>query len=116
VSEEGVNASEPKRVPEKRCQPFSMIPLEPWNVEREGHFSSKRMNEKDGTAHHPLSYSLFGTEVKTTCHRPLWNAGTWNASVTSAVKVQRRRMVQPFVRPLIRCVERTGTLERGTRV
>ena len=29
-----MNAGEPRRVPEKRCQPFLMIPLEPWNVER----------------------------------------------------------------------------------
>src|SRR2546423_15285549 len=31
-----------KAFQEKRCQPFSMIPLERWNVERSGTFCDKR--------------------------------------------------------------------------
>jgi hypothetical protein len=48
-----------------------MIPLERWNVERESNFSGKSTMTKDGTAYCTPSYSLCGTEVKTTCHRPL---------------------------------------------
>src|SRR3954447_5379587 len=62
-------------VPEKRCQPFPMIPLERWNVERECNFSGKRTMVFDDISYCPSLYSPVGTEVKTRCHRPLERSG-----------------------------------------
>jgi hypothetical protein len=78
-----------QRVPEKRCQPFPMIPLERWNVERQEHFCGKRMMTKDGTAYHPHSYSPSGTEVKTTCHRPLERSGKVDTVATMLARTTR---------------------------
>jgi hypothetical protein len=98
-----------QRSREKGASLFTMIPLERWNVEREGHFCGKRtMNWMEQPIvrspircverklrrratdlwnvvkrSNPVESWLDPLEI-----RHLWNAGTWNARDTSAVKGQ----------------------------
>jgi hypothetical protein len=89
-AQRGSNAVANTRVPGKGASLLYMIPLERWNVERSVTSCGKR------------DVPLWITSSSLTYKRLVedgnpWNAGTWNAVVLPAVRIQRKDDLSSFI-------------------